>query len=382
MPKSKPIKHLVLHVGAAKCASTSLQASLEQLSSIETGILQYRWVDPAFLWTRATPTHHQETATQYLDQLLDFDGPGTLILSQEFFSRVQPTLPSLRYLVDGALGSHGYSSVRIVCYTRTQSAYVKSAFGQWHFRCSQCISEDRQYLLDHGIDPELFTPYESCLIGIALRDRAPNWHVKLRWLKELADPSDPRFSVSSCHIPTSALPYELLQDFLERAGMIGLFDSVAVANASVRRNESFHALIIEAVSFLSSRPGEIVTLMPGEHQSNAFYEALSAVASANLPPQHHVFGASLVDDDICDLIDRRWRRDNHLYCQEYDVDPRYFGLTSLDASDDCLIDRDSVLDLVAREAVKRSPSLISEYREQCVSAFFKIMATLIRETWQ
>lgn len=374
------MKRLVLHAGAAKCASTSLQASLEQLSSLEPGILRYKWVDPTSLWTRATPVQHQEQASQYLDQLLDFDGPGTLVLSQEFFSRVQPTLPSLRYLVDGALGDHGYESVRIVCYTRTQSAYAKSAFGQWHFRCRQCMSEDRQYLRDHDINPRLFTPYESYLIGIALRDKSPNWLVKLRWLKDLVDPSESRLSVSSCHIPTSILPYELLQDFLGRIGMLSLFDSAVVASATVRRNDSFHPLIIDAVSFILEQPGELASIIPGEHQSNTFFEALSAVASRLSVSQLPSFD-SFFAESICAHIDRRWQQENFLYCQEFDVDPRYFA-ASLDPSSTGVPDADSMLALVSREAANRSLSMVSAYREQCIAALVTVMAAMFRETWE
>lgn len=378
------MKRLILHVGAAKCASTSIQASLQELSQHCGDVFSYQMLDSNNLLTAQTPVEMRRDARLYLDSLLQVSESDTVILSHEYLSRVLPTLPSLRYLIRRALYSLDFSEVAILCYTRLQSSYVISAFYQWHFRCRQCLARDIHYLnsLALDVDYRLFTPYERFLVVFALLDLSPNWLIKLSRLRDLIMPGDARLRILTNHIPTKQRQYSLLQDFVRRADLEARIDPELVGMCEQRTNERFHPSIVHPVSFLMSEKGADNLLFPSEHQSNSFYHVLSQCADKLGLDLGMAFGSQF-SDALLDMIDASRATDNSQYCAEFDVDASWFHVQPRLPNQDVGFSssKDAISELLRKESARRSLDLITSYQQQAIAQLNRAMSDLILSMW-
>jgi len=377
-------KRLILHVGAAKCASTSIQASLQQLAQDCREVFSYHMLNPELLWTVQTEQSRQLDAVRYLDSLLKADGADVIILSHEYLSRVLPTLPTLRHLAQTSVESLGFSDVTIICYTRQQSSYAASAFFQWHFRCRKCLESDMRFLDGLGLDSRFFTAYERFLLTVTLKDTSPNWLLKLRRLRDEILPESDRLKVSSTHIPTRSRSYSLLQDFIARAQLDGQIDSEQLTRAENRANERFHSDIVHPIASLLSKSKDGSSFYPSEHQGNSFYNELSEAADKRNENELTLPYGYKFTELLLNAIDSSRRADNLVYCQEFNVDPEWYSSKAIDSLQvlaEPLATRETILEIAKEETLKRSLSDMRSYENESDRRLNQAMTDLILEKW-
>ena len=315
-------RKLVIHVGAQKCASTSLQGSLRRLESESEGLLSFSFPKPSML------RHLQElieacstSGFDDIDNVLSGFSADQAVISHEMLGN-RPQLAC--WIVERALLKHGFDQVVIAGYTRLQSNYYVSAFSQWHFRDQKKLQSDISVMKLNGLDWQKFSALERSVFAVVLSEKDRNWHSNYKnfWsgLKGLCGDA----SVVSNHIPTSSKPYSLIRNFCELTGIETKGD---LEQYDVRKNATFHPVVLFGLSSHLSGVGMRQTCFPGPHEGNLWLFRVCDRLASQMSVERQV-------DDIYDPcfldkllghLDRRTFKDNLSYCELMSVDSAYFA---------------------------------------------------------
>ena len=315
-------RKLVIHVGAQKCASTSLQASLRRLESENGGLLSFSFPKPSML------RHLQElieagSASGFddIDNILSGFSADQAVISHEMLGN-RPVL--VCWIVERALVEHGFDQVVVAGYTRLQSNYYVSAFSQWHFRDQKKLQSDIEVMKLNGLDWQKFSALERSLFAVVLSEKDRNWYSNYKnfWsgLKHLSGNT----YVVSNHIPTSSKPYSLIRNFCELTGIEMEGDS---EQYDVRKNSTFHPVVLFGLSSHLSGVGMRQTCFPGPHEGNRWLFRVCDRLDSHTSVKCQV-------DDIYDPwflnkllghLDHRTFKDNLSYCDLMSVDSAYFA---------------------------------------------------------
>lgn len=239
---------------------------------------------------------------------------GVAIVSHEvLFNRLDALTALAR------VSSRLADDVVIVGYSRRQSEFLGSAYGQWHFRSPERTGEVRRALTDAGLDPFRFSGLERFLIAAVLTDMATarqlNGNAILHW--------GPRYqmivdrtaglgvTVSAGHIPDAAHEFSLVDDFHRRAGLDRSSDDGGDERVV---NGRFDPDLIEAVN-LAVMDG---IAMPGPHEHNEFLGAFPATQRPSSPQEAHFL------DDLKAYVDTVFWPENQAFCHRFGLDERYF----------------------------------------------------------
>ena len=314
---------LVIHVGAQKCASSSLQASLRLVHQALKGGFGFCFLNPAQLRAADLSIASQKDgALSYLDQVLSRQVADQVVISHEMLGN-RPALVSA--IAERALDVLSFDRVVISGYTRLQSNYHISAFAQWYFRDRKKLLADVKTFRELGLPWRKFTAQERSLFVLAYGGKDRNWCANYRkflaGVKHLAD----RVRVVSCHIPTRQLPYSLLQHFVESTGLdLELED---LSSMDVRKNQSFHPVVIHGISsFSSDLPGSRQSMFPGPHEGNRWlFRVCERLADqSDVMNDFQSLFSPIFERVLLNHLDSRTAADNKAYCELMAVDGRYF----------------------------------------------------------
>ena len=358
---------LVIHVGAQKCASSSLQASLRLVHQALKGRLGFCFLNPAQLRAADLAIAKQgDGAFGYIDHVLAHQTADQVVISHEMLGN-RPALVSA--ITERALAKFAFDRVVISGYTRLQSNYHVSAFAQWYFRDRKMLLSDIKVFRELGLPWRKFTAQERSLYALSLSGKDRNWCANYRRFLAGVKRFSGRVIVVSCHIPTRQLPYSLLQHFVGSTGLdLGLED---LASMDVRKNQSFHPVVIHGISsFSSDLAANRQSFFPGPHEGNRWLFRVC----------NRLAGQDDVMDEFQDLfppafercllnhLDSRTTVDNKEYCKMMSVDERYFQ-PSPDAVE---LTTDQLKELASQVAherrIKRIEAFNRSVENACMSA--------------
>ena len=134
-------RKLVIHIGAQKCASSSLQASLELLAKAAKDDFGFCHLKLELLRMASQALDmNEDSAFDYLDEVLAFQVSSQVVISHEMLGN-RPGLVSA--IAGRALAKHDFDCVVISGYSRLQSSFHISEFSQWGFRGRSKLYADR-----------------------------------------------------------------------------------------------------------------------------------------------------------------------------------------------------------------------------------------------
>ena len=358
-------RSLVIHVGAQKCASSSLQASLRLVHQELKGRLGFCFLNPAQLRSAdAAISNQKDGRFDYIDQVLSAQMADQVVISHEMLGN-RPGLVSA--IAERALGLFSFDRIVISGYTRLQSSYHVSAFAQWYFRDRKRLLSDVKIFRNLGLQWRKFTAQERSLFALALSGKDRNWFSNykrfLAGVKHLSD----RVHVVSCHIPTRQLSYSLLQHFVDSTGLdLGLDD---LASMDVRKNQSFHPVVIHGVSSFSSElPANRQSFFPGPHEGNRwlFRVCDRLIEQTDVMHGFEALFPPTFERCLLDHLDLRTASDNQDYCSLMSVDQRYFQ----PRPEATTLTEDELKDLAAQVAQKRQLKMIEGFNRSVEDACF------------
>lgn len=115
-------RRLAIHIGAQKCASSSLQASLRLFqNSCKNNSFSFVFLNPAQLRSLSNAlTQKIESPFRYIDRILSELTADFSVISHEMLGN-RPAL--VHAIARRAVKHHGFEHIVVVGYTRLQSSY-------------------------------------------------------------------------------------------------------------------------------------------------------------------------------------------------------------------------------------------------------------------
>ena len=358
-------RSLVIHVGAQKCASSSLQASLRLVHQSLRERLDFCFLNPAQLRAVDKAIAKQEDdAFRYLDQVLSCQAADQVVVSHEMLGN-RPDLVGA--IAERALDVFSFDRVVISGYTRLQSSYHVSAFAQWFFRDRKRLYSDIKIFRALGLPWRKFTALERSLFAVALSGKDRNWFSNYRRFLSGIKHLSGNAHVVSCHIPTRKLPYSLLQHFVESTGLdLGIEN---LPSMDVRKNQSFHPVVIHGISgFLSKLHSSVESFVPGPHEGNRwlFRVCDRLEIQDDLMKEFEGLFSPAFERSLLNHLDSRTYADNRAYCELMSVDQRYFD----PSPDAVMMTVDELKELAFYVAKRRRLRAIQDFNRLIENACF------------
>lgn len=315
------MKKLILHIGAPKCGSTSIQnfflqnakpciekIRFELLNEEEVRSLNAIESDMSLL---------KELNRKLRNSLKSTD---VLIWSHEHFF-VSPD--AIKKVVLSALELK--VDLSIVAYVRRQSSFILSSYAQWAFRSAGNAEKTSNYLTEQGINPIFFNAFEKNLLVSVLRDfkgfhnkirySKPfyNWHNTFLTLEQIVGSSK---LLKIGLLPTKEMPFDLVADFCSKVNLT--LKPKYADKSSNKSNPKFHPYLVEAINSAA-----ILQLNPvGLHEKNDLLAKISGeIKSAHF--EHTAFTQLLKE-----YVDQYFWPSNSQLCQKYELPGSYFAISS------------------------------------------------------
>ena len=317
------VRRLVVHVGAQKCASSSLQASLRLAAQASKGALGFCFLNPVQLRNADQALRqNRDIDFGYIDRVLCEQSSPQVVVSHEMLGN-HPSL--VCSIARRALDQHYFDHVVISGYSRLQSSYHISAFSQWFFRDRKKLSDDRKVLVRYGLDWKKFTALERNLLALSLVGQDRNWFDDYQCFLGGVKSLGHSVTVVSSHIPTRSLPYSLLVHFLSSTGLSLEHDDLG--SFDVHKNHSFNRALIHAMStHLSALQPHQQSFFPGPHEGNRWlFRVCKRLASIDqLMTKFHTIFTPDLKNALVGHLDSRASSSNQQYCELMSVDFDYF----------------------------------------------------------
>ena len=311
---------IVLHVGPEKCASSTIQDALLSNAPPFGDQLIGKALTPFDVVLLDCDRPGPETIS-WFEQLIDEARPRTrdrgpakvLVLSHEALFKLDRAIPNLAEIC-----VRHADEVAVVLYVRRQSDFLVSSFSQWLFRSPDRIAEVGQVLTANGLDPVLFWGVERHLIAAILGGweigRQPSGHLYLDWSQSVTARAEALaplgVSVSVGCLPRPGFEFDLIADFLDRAGV----DPASYSKGHRVSNAAYPAAIVEGVM----NAIEAGHSMPDPHEANDFFGFRTNI----IPDEADADGYFL--SRLKSHIDTVFEDKNETFSREFNLPAGYF----------------------------------------------------------
>lgn len=340
---------LILHVGPAKCGSSSIQHFLADqkkpcIQNTYFTILNQQEIED--LNCENPSADILKTFSQkLLKNLSEFE---VIILSNEYLFQCHYAIKNICLLAKNLV-----PRISIIGYSRRQSDFLVSAYCQWSFRSLKRIKEVLEVIESLKIDSNLFSGLEREIIASIITDfynptifgfRFFDWYNSYRTISQLVDNL---YVMVKCGVlPEKEKSNELIHDFCQKSDLI-LRDSARSANRQIV-NASFNQDIIEAINIAASLGLD----MPSHHEKNEILSFLSSKAN-QIEKSSSQFLFYLKS-----YIDSYFSNSNRKFCQEFNLNETYF-------MPNMQLNRHEILDIIILEGQQRAADksiVIDKYR--------------------
>ena len=266
-------KLLIIHAGADKCASSSLQQSLGALNKTYPHLQNYYFLKNNSLIKRNDS--EAENKLSGIKKIFKERSSDTVIVSNE--GLIGESLPSLPLLCKTALEDYCFDQVLIAMYSRSPASHAVSSYHQWFFRNRETLKTDIKTTESLGLNSDFLTPLERRLTAMTSRRQQRNWHQIIQNIKNETIDFGEKVQFLSSHIPTKENSYQLLTHFLESAAIAERYKHIPLSKFNRRSNDRFSEELTHAISIILCEDYYSRSFTPGPHELNHFLSALSLV---------------------------------------------------------------------------------------------------------
>lgn len=301
---------LILHVGPAKCGSSSIQQFFAHQKKPCIQRTRYKLLDPGEIAELNQEDPCEKVVAKITKILRDNLRCDVLILSHEYLFQCPLAIRNICNLAKKSV-----SNISIVGYSRKQSDRMVSAYSQWVFRSPDLVKEKNEILKGVNIDPILFSGLERHLIASIINDfdyeeQLANYNI-IDWYhsyKKISNQVEIFGADIKCgFIPIKDLNSSLIQDFCDKCGLT-LRPNWQNAKEKVV-NAKFNDDIVEAVY----NAVDFGIDMPKPHMKNSILHRLSDM-NVQRPKEMSKFLM-----DMKSYIDTYFLNSNKQLCREYEL---------------------------------------------------------------
>jgi hypothetical protein len=211
------MKKIIIHVGAPKCGSSTIQTFLSRNSSNLENKLGYWQIKMAE--NDSVEVVEQKNHKSIREKLINLSSSNDMVVVSHEVLYNRPDL------VDVLCESAGkiFDKIVIVGYARPSSDYIVSEYNQWHFRNKNLTNKTEKYLNDHDISSDLFLGLEKRLIFFILfvsklpKHNPANWLRNYEYIEVIAKNRNAELMVGL--LPNRNDKIGLLEDFCNKISL-------------------------------------------------------------------------------------------------------------------------------------------------------------------
>ena len=310
---------LIIHIGAAKCGSSSVQAMLRKACRTSTEpTISFIRLKPIELITRLNRSDRNalQTCKSILKELAKAD---IAVVSHEYLEKNDVAVYNICRIAEQV----GYQSILIIGYTRRQDDWRRSNFNQWNFRNTKQLKRAAEVLQKEGWQWQLFSAYERWLITGLISKEGPDWNDQIKQLHLSCDSIQIPCAITSSPLSKSKKPEYLLQHFNQTC-KLGL-SAAFLKTCGSSKNISFSEYITETIAeSILLGEGDQFPIKP--HQQNGLLKRISAHLPRRTPQTNPDFTATLEGHYLA-----LFKASNQAYCDQMKINFEEF-FSSGDAS--------------------------------------------------
>ena len=362
-PRKKGIqKLLIIHTGADKCASSSLQQSLGELNKYCPELQNFHFLKNNSLVKRNDNESEKKNKITAIKKIFEERSSDTIIVSNE--GLIGESLPSLPLLCKIAIEDYCFNKVLITMYSRSPASHAISSYHQWHFRNRETLKNDINISERAGFNSDLLSPLERRLIAMTSKHQYRNWNNIIQNIKNKISQFGEKVELLSQHIPTKRSKYSLLNHFFESTMIKERYKNIQLSKFDKRSNERFSDELTHAISIMLCEDRYSGSFIPGPHESNQFLHSLSLVLkSAKNNSKEDLNEAYENCQDTLDFLsftlDELAREGSMRYCEEFGIEPcLFFHLASQNSI--------TTIEHIKEISAARDKNSISDYNNDCI----------------
>lgn len=337
------MKTLIIHLGAPKCGSSSIQEFFKTYKRPCTQKLRFVMLN--------STTINRLKSTSKVDNddfiiLLDksFEQNDFLILSQEALF-LEPLV--IRNICD--FSSSKVSKIIIIGFCRKSSDFAVSEYNQWAFRDPVRIKESKEMMLKNDLNPIHFLGVERSIISSILNDfsfRLPpvmDWDCSFNQIERLIVKYKAIMRVGILSERDSS--ETLIQEFCNKADLT-LQDKYK--EIDIKSNKKFNSQLTESVI----NAHEFGFKVPGPHEeNNKLHDTSKMIVHTN------DLNSTLLTS-LKNYIDSYFYESNLNFCNRYGFEKSYFAPSKK-------ISKNEILEMVKKEMEYRisNNTMINYYKK-------------------
>jgi len=319
------VKELILHVGAAKCGSTTIQTLLKKASSKKANTcFHYQKLNTQLInGLRLSKPEALRTCQGHLNTI---QNKQKLVISHEYLQEQYKALANIIQLAK----EFDYKFIQIIGYTRRQDSWRRANFNQWSFRNKYSLIQAKTLLSKLGCDWRLFSAYERWLLLGFFEQEGPNWALHYQHYKSCLSQQDIAHNVVSRPIPCQKeKPSKLLHHFNKHCNTN--IKAKLINACTAIKNPSFSEYLTETIadSILLTPSSLSQPITP--HKNNKDLAEISHNLDKQLPAFNMEFLETLEKNYLSIFSDS-----NKRYCDEFNLcfdthfkpNPAHFNMNS------------------------------------------------------
>lgn len=338
---------VVIHIGAPKCGSSSIQAFIEK--NIKNFREKVYYVSPK----QGLIDKWNEGINPSIKAIINnkYKKYDTAIISHE---RLFHKVNALKVIVN-KVSKDLSSSSKIISYIRPQGDYFVSEYGQWGFRTPANIANQKHSFDFLRLNYHLFTGTERQMISYIYRnlwsdnnepeDTRLSWNRNYSTINKQMLNSDVSMEIGL--LPTSTYKYSLIDDFCKKAQLH--FSDRYKGENNVISNSSFDKDLIEGLNSSMQLGYPTLPITAGNDHLIKLSKHLSKRES---------FTTSFISN-LKDYFNSYYWQDNSKFCEKYNLNIEYFR-PSQNWS------KSEILDRIREEQdnrINKPSQIIDEYRQ-------------------
>ena len=344
------MKKVILHVGPAKCGSSSIQFFFETnrkacKERVKFMMLGHNIID------KLNTEYASEQVLKDIRRLINknFKSCEVLILSHEYLFQCPIAIKQLC-----AISSNLSYETLIVGYSRRQSDFLVSSYSQWMFRSKKSVEETQDILIANKINYILFNGLEQQFIAAVINDfniakqlfkiNILNWYDSYKHIDSLV--SDYNVKIKCNTLSRVNESTNLIEDFCVQSELT--IKSNILKKTAIRKNTKFNSYFVEALN------NAIIfdITIPNMHDDNELLIKISQLMREEESNNDEFINY------LKDYTDEYFFYANKKLCDEYNIDLSYFSCVRK-------IEKSQVLEIIRQEQEKRkeNPITIEYYRK-------------------